>query len=316
MITKWYVKDLSKLTGVSVQTLHHYDRINLLKPSLRLDNGYRLYSERDLLKLQQIIALKFFGFELSQINSLLAGDVKMKEHFKAQVRFLEEKANTLMEASQALKTVINDCSDESIPWKTIIKLIEVYHMTEQLENTWVKEIFTPEELRQYAAFEAELKTSSGLEKKAIFHKKWDRLLEEINNNLKLDPKSEKAINLAEKYMQVINEFYGRKYAYLRTRIFEKGFGEGKGLSETGLTPEILSWIEQAIDQYFRKRIHSILAQVGKAPSAELIKNWNEVLDDMYGEEEERKKTITHAVMHSNEISQEAKRWLQEHAKYN
>lgn len=50
-MTKWYVKDLSKITGVSTQTLHHYDRIDLLKPSIRLANGYRVYSENDLLKL-------------------------------------------------------------------------------------------------------------------------------------------------------------------------------------------------------------------------------------------------------------------------
>jgi DNA-binding transcriptional MerR regulator len=48
-MAKWYVKDLSKLTGLSVQTLHHYDRIGLLKPSVRLSNSYRLYSEADLL---------------------------------------------------------------------------------------------------------------------------------------------------------------------------------------------------------------------------------------------------------------------------
>lgn len=59
-MTQWYGKDLSRLTHVTVQTLHHYDRFGLLKPSLRLSNGYRLYSEKDLLKLQQIIALKFF----------------------------------------------------------------------------------------------------------------------------------------------------------------------------------------------------------------------------------------------------------------
>lgn len=46
-MTKWYVKDLSKITGVSTQTLHHYDRIDLLKPSIRLANGYRVYSEKD-----------------------------------------------------------------------------------------------------------------------------------------------------------------------------------------------------------------------------------------------------------------------------
>src|SRR4029078_5820317 len=83
-MTQWYVKDLSKLTDVSVQTLHHYDRIGLLKPSVRLPNGYRLYSEKDLLRLQQIIALKFFGFELTQVKSLLKGSSNALEHFTKQ----------------------------------------------------------------------------------------------------------------------------------------------------------------------------------------------------------------------------------------
>ena len=91
-MTLWYVKDLSKLTGISVQTLHHYDRIALLKPSLRLSNGYRLYSEQDLLKLQQIIALKFFGFELSKIKALLTDRAGALEHFSVQAQFLERKA--------------------------------------------------------------------------------------------------------------------------------------------------------------------------------------------------------------------------------
>jgi DNA-binding transcriptional MerR regulator len=38
-----------------------------------MSNGYRVYSEKDFLKLQQIVALKFFGFELSQIKALLTG---------------------------------------------------------------------------------------------------------------------------------------------------------------------------------------------------------------------------------------------------
>lgn len=67
---QWYIKQLSEMTKVSVRTLHHYDNIGLLKPSARLKNGYRLYTEADLLKLQQIIALKFFGFKLSQIKHL------------------------------------------------------------------------------------------------------------------------------------------------------------------------------------------------------------------------------------------------------
>ena len=88
-MTQWFVKDLSKLSGVSAQTLHHYDRIGLLKPSVRLPNGYRVYSEKDLLQLQQIIALKFFGFELSKIKALLTGNAGDLEHFSVQARLLE-----------------------------------------------------------------------------------------------------------------------------------------------------------------------------------------------------------------------------------
>lgn len=151
-MTKWYVKDLSKLTGISVQALHYYDRINLLKPSIRLSNGYRVYSEKDLLHLQQITALKFFGFELSQIKKLLTDSSKAPEHFTVQNKLLEQKANALLHASNNLKNIIADATDnKSIPWKTIIQLIEVYDMTQKLEHSWVKEILSTEELKQFLA---------------------------------------------------------------------------------------------------------------------------------------------------------------------
>jgi len=38
--------------------------------------------------------------------------------------------------------------------------------------------------------------------------------------------------------------YGKKYAHLRTKKFKKAFAEGRGLEETGLTPEIVSWMEK------------------------------------------------------------------------
>ena len=90
-MAQWFVKDLSRLTQVSVQTLHHYDRIGLLKPSLRLTNGYRVYTEKDLLGLQQIIALKFFGFELSKIKALLTDDEGALEHLAKQAKLLEQR---------------------------------------------------------------------------------------------------------------------------------------------------------------------------------------------------------------------------------
>ena len=68
---KWYIKEFSKLTNVTVRTLHHYDQIDLLKPSVRFPNGYRVYTESDLIKLQQIMALRFLGFSLSVIKDIM-----------------------------------------------------------------------------------------------------------------------------------------------------------------------------------------------------------------------------------------------------
>ncbi len=312
-MTQWYVKDLSKLTGISVQTLHHYDRIALLKPSVRLPNGYRVYSEKDLLQLQQIIALKFFGFELAQINALLTGNAGALEHFAVQAKLLERKANTLLEASHALKSIIADvANDKSIPWEAIIKLIEVYRMTQELEHPWVKDIFTPDELKQYVAFEAELKANSTPDQEAAFKKNWSSLAAEISDNLANDPKSAMGIALGEKFMQWVNGVYGKKYAHLRTKKFEKGFCEGKGLDEVGLTPAMVSWIDQAMDAYWRDSICGILDQVGKAPSAAIATRWHELLDDMYGEDDKARNKFIQDVITLNDarISKQAKEWLQ------
>lgn len=309
-MTQWYVKDLSNLTGVSVQTLHHYDRIDLLNPSVRLANGYRLYSEKDLLKLQQIIALKFFGFELAQIKALLSGKVDILENLSLQAQCLEKKAQTLFDASQTLKNITIECGvDKSIPWEKIIKLIEVYRMTQQLEHSWVKEIFTQEELKQYANFEAELKSRSTPEQKAAFEQKWFNLVEEAKENLHQDPKSDVGIRLGKKFMDWVNNLYGKKYAHLRTKKFEQGFGEGKGLQETGLTPELVAWLEIAMDAYFRQRIYEILNQVGKLPADEVLTLWNEVLIEIHGDDHKQNESVLIAAMKDDKVSEEAKKWL-------
>lgn len=65
------VKKLSKLAGVSVRTLHLYDKISLLKPSVRTEARYRLYGEKELLRLQQILFYRELDFPLKEIASIL-----------------------------------------------------------------------------------------------------------------------------------------------------------------------------------------------------------------------------------------------------
>lgn len=309
-MTQWLVKDLSKLTGVSVQTLHYYDKIDLLKPSLRLANAYRVYSEKDLLKLQQIIALKFFGFELAQIKILLAQESNVLKQFHSQAKVLEQKASALFDGARTLRNIIESVADnKSIPWETIIQMIEVYRMTEHLEHSWVKEIYTPEELKQYIEFEQQMKGGKVPEQKASFEKKWHQLLRELKKNLNQDPSSEIGIELGRKYITWVNEVYGKKYAHLRTKKWEQGFASGKGLEDVGLTPEIVSWIEQAMDAYWQKRLYGILDQIGIATDKVVLAQWQQALDDMYGDETERKQAVYEAVLTDKNLNAKAKSWL-------
>ncbi len=65
------VKELAKISGVSVRTLHWYDEMGLLKPAYVGSNGYRYYEEEQLLTLQQILFFRELEFELKQIQKLL-----------------------------------------------------------------------------------------------------------------------------------------------------------------------------------------------------------------------------------------------------
>ncbi|MGV3598849.1 MAG: MerR family transcriptional regulator [Bacteroidota bacterium] len=68
---RYSVKQLSKMAGVSVRTLHHYDELGLLTPKERTDAGYRVYGQKELIRLQQILFYKELDFSLRDIQELL-----------------------------------------------------------------------------------------------------------------------------------------------------------------------------------------------------------------------------------------------------
>jgi len=94
------VKKLAKLAGVSVRTLHVYDKLGLLKPSVRTTARYRLYGEKELLRLQQILFYKELDFALKDIKSILddpAFDlIKALESHKAALKSRKQRLDTLL----------------------------------------------------------------------------------------------------------------------------------------------------------------------------------------------------------------------------
>ncbi|SEW35142.1 MerR family transcriptional regulator [Chitinophaga arvensicola] len=99
-MNKYSVKKLSQLAGVSVRTLHLYDKMDLLKPSVRTGAGYRLYGEKELLRLQQILFYRELDFPLKEICDILddpAFDLMqaLEEH-KVALLARKERINTLI----------------------------------------------------------------------------------------------------------------------------------------------------------------------------------------------------------------------------
>jgi DNA-binding transcriptional MerR regulator len=70
-VSGWTVKQVAKLSGVSVRALHHYDELGLLKPACVGANGYRYYGRDELLRLQQILFHRELGFPLEEIRQVL-----------------------------------------------------------------------------------------------------------------------------------------------------------------------------------------------------------------------------------------------------
>ena len=65
------VKEVSELTGISVRTLHYYDEIGLFEPTIVSEAGYRLYDDKALERLQQILFFREFDMPLKEIKSIM-----------------------------------------------------------------------------------------------------------------------------------------------------------------------------------------------------------------------------------------------------
>lgn len=165
-----FVKEISKLTKVSVRTLHYYDNIGLLKPSHRLPNGYRVYSVQDLEKLEKIIVLKFFGFTLAKINQLLSQELLPLAHLEKQLTLLQSEVSFLHEAQNSLlKKAINECKSQAhIDWHGLVSHITSYITASKLLN-----------LKQNDIQEA---LSQSSKESSDYHVDWQKLITKINSS--------------------------------------------------------------------------------------------------------------------------------------
>ena len=136
------VGEVAKRTGLTVRTLHHYDEIGLVQPSLHSPAGHRLYSTADLRRLQQVVSLRQLGFSLEEIRSCLEGDrfapLDVIELHLASLLKQIDLQRSLSERLKALAAHFRQAEEVSaqVFLETIeaMTMIENYYTPEQLET--------------------------------------------------------------------------------------------------------------------------------------------------------------------------------------
>jgi MerR family transcriptional regulator, thiopeptide resistance regulator len=192
----------ARRAGVTVRTLHHYDRLGLLKPTARTHAGYRVYTDRDLVRLEQIVALKFVGFPLKEIARVLDGDGDLPTALRAQREIMAAKANQIARAMEAISHAEYAVGREpGNGYDALAKIIEVIEMQDNMEWT-----------NKYYSAKAKAKLARARERDPeIAHrgeKKWAVLLADVDKAIAegVDPGSDRAQELARRWSELIGEF--------------------------------------------------------------------------------------------------------------
>ena len=122
------VKGVSEITGVSIRTLRYYDEIGLLKPAELTDAGYRLYDNRALERLQEIMFFKELEIPLEDIKQIMDNPNYDKEQvLLAQKTVLEQKRNRLNGIIELITDVmkgVNTMSFEAFNDQEVQKILD------------------------------------------------------------------------------------------------------------------------------------------------------------------------------------------------
>lgn len=191
------VNEVSKLTGVSVRTLHHYDAIGLLKPTKLTEAGYRLYDDTALERLQTILLFRELQFSLKEIRTILEKPGFNREQaLKQQIKLLELRRKRLGELIDFARDMMTGVKNMDF---SAFDKSEIEKYTAEAKAKW----------GGTAAYKEFEQKSSGkpADDDAVTGAALMRIFEEIGKRAHLSPADEQVQALIEKLRQFITDNY-------------------------------------------------------------------------------------------------------------
>ena len=205
------VHEVSKLTGVSIRTLHYYDETGLLHPPVTTEAGYRMYDDTSLERLQSILLFKELEFPLKDIKRILdSPEFDQREALEQQIKLLTMKKehieNLITFAKQIKLTGVNTMDFKAFDTKKIDEY------TKQAREKWGNTEAYREFERKTSDYSDEKKKAVGMDLMGIFT--------EFGSMMDRNPEDERVQAQVGKLQQFITDNY-----YTCTKEILAGLGQ-------------------------------------------------------------------------------------------
>ncbi len=232
------VGELAKRTGLSVRTLHHYDEIGLLSPSLRTESGHRLYTDSDVARLQQVISLRSLGFSLDEIAQFLnAPSSSPLQILEMHLGKLQSEMEERVKLIESLEKIAGGLRSGQNP--TVDELLNLIEDTTMFEKYYSKE--------QMDQLQERAKTM-GPERMNEAQNDWAVLIQEVKLELEKGslPESASVQSLARRWRDLIEQFTGGDAGIAQSL--------GKMHKEEGAATASRGMMDSGLSEYISKAI--------------------------------------------------------------
>jgi MerR family transcriptional regulator, thiopeptide resistance regulator len=236
------VGELARRTRLTIRTLHHYDEIGLLRPSLHTESGHRLYTAGDVARLQQVLSLRQLGFALEEIRDCLNrpdfSPVELIERQLARLREQVELQRQLCQRLEALAAGLRTAGEVSA--EEFLQTIEVM--------TMIESYYTPEQM-EYFRKQHEADPEGTAERARQGQADWAELLAQFKVEMDsgTDPADPKVQALEKRRQALVNAFSGGDKAIeenLKRLWTEQG---DKLCAQFGIDPKVMAYLGKAAE---------------------------------------------------------------------
>lgn len=240
------VGEFAKKMGVTVRTLQYYDREGVLSPSAVSEGGRRLYTDKDLIQLHQILSLKHLGFSLGDIkNRLIALDTPaaVAAALEEQAAAIREKVETLSESLRQIDALRAEVLQmQTVNFKKYADII----VNLQMNNAfyWLIKHFDDTTLDH---MRDRFDQDSGLKMIETFNQLQREALQLQADGV--PPDSERGQQFAKAFWDMVTAFTGGDM-HLLQKLME--IGRFDGLDNDWKRDQLLAnaFVEPALDYYF------------------------------------------------------------------